>query len=79
MKILLNWRYYIIAILFNIGALVIARMFSEPADPVSDAQLMTDTCISLSVAASCFYLMAMLIKRWERQGVIPEFSDTDIE
>lgn len=79
MKILLNWRYYIIAILFNIGALVIARMFSEPADPVSDAQLMTDTCISLSVAASCFCVMAMLIKRWERQCVIPEFSDADIE
>lgn len=70
MKVLLNWRYYVIAALFAIGFLAIARLFGEPTEPMTDAEWLMQSAISLSVGVPCFYTLFRLIKQWELKGNI---------
>lgn len=79
MKVLCNWRYYAIGALFTVGFLAIARAFGEPAEPMSIAEWLEQYCCSLSVGGVCFYALFRLIKRWEREGKIPEFTNQEIE
>ena len=79
MKVLCNWRYYIITALFTVGFLAIARAFGEPAVPMSDLEWNEQFFLSLSVGVPCFYVLGRLIKRWEREGKIPEFTNPKIK
>ena len=79
MKVLLNWRYYVITALFTVGFLAFARAFGEPIKPMSDMEWSGQFLLSLSVGVSCLYALGSLIKRWEREGKIPEFTNKEIE
>ena len=79
MKALSNWRYYIITALFTVGFLAIARAFGEPAEPMSDLEWFKQLLLSLSVGVLCLYVLSRLTKRWEREGKIPEFTNTKIK
>lgn len=79
MKVLLNWRYYIMIALFTVGFLAIARAFGNPAEPMSELEWFKQFLLSLSVGVPCFYILGRLTKRWERKGKIPEFTNPKIK
>lgn len=79
MKALSNWRYYIMTALFTVGFLAIARAFGEPAVQMSDLEWFKQVLLSLSVGVPCLYVLGRLIKRWEREGKIPEFTNPKIK
>lgn len=74
MKVLRNWRYYVMTALFSVGFLAIARAFGEPIEPMSDLEWSKQLLLSLSVGVPCFYILGRLTKRWGREGKIPEFT-----
>lgn len=65
--------------LFTVGFLAIARAFGEPAEPMSDLEWFKQFLLSLSVGGPCLYVLGRLIKRWERDGKLPEFTNQEIE
>lgn len=73
MKALLNWRYYVMAVLFFSGALAVARAFSLP-DTMTDLEWSKQFLLSLTVGIPCFVLFGILTGKWEREGKIPEYS-----
>lgn len=77
-KILLNWRYYVLSALFYVGFFGIMIAFGEPTEHLSSAQWFAHFLRSLSIGAAAFGLLAALIRRWERQGAIPEITNLKI-
>lgn len=75
MKAILNWRYYVIAILFAFGFLSVARVFGEPTHPMTNEQWLGQVIISLTVAAVSFFLFRFCVAYWERRDEIDEFSN----
>lgn len=75
MKALFNWRYHVITLLLGCGILAVLRAFGEPDADMSSAEFILQVLLSLSAGAACFGLLVYLIKRWERNGKIPEFTD----
>ena len=64
-KLLLNWRLYIIGILFCIAVFC---LFSEP---VSNSKYWTELLISSKVLAFLIgYIAVKLTNYWERKGLI---------
>lgn len=73
MKVLLNWRYYIITALFAVGVLAIAAIFGEDNRPLFEW-----ICARIGyagIAAVAFYIMAKLTAIWSALGEIPEMTN----
>ena len=78
MKILLNWRYYAMVIAMGVGMTLV---FAAGGDLTIETGILGE----LSIRA-LFFLAGMVvlraahiqIKRWERDGKIPEFTNQKI-
>lgn len=75
MKVILNWRYYIIVILFGVGFLAIGRAFGEPIRPMTDIQWLLQMVISLIIGVVSFFALYVCIVYWEHKGQISEFTN----
>ncbi|MCX4285419.1 hypothetical protein [Duncaniella dubosii] len=74
MKILLNWRYYVLFALFSLGFLALMVVFGDPAENMS---LLREEMIRLAAAAVSFvsfYILHLCVKYWESRDLIPEFT-----
>lgn len=77
MKTILNWRYYVMAVLFLTGFMAVAFLFSEDSLPLQQWLI---TRIELAaIAAPCFYALSKLTKKWESEGKIPELTNQTID
>lgn len=72
-KALLNYRYYVLAVLFTIA---IIGVFSEPLDELPYANWLFVLIASKVIGFGTGYAAALLFKRWEKCGMIPELTDT---
>lgn len=74
MKAILNWRYWVIAILFSIGLIAIGCSFGEASETKSDSEWLLRVAISFSIGSGSFYALGRCIRYWERERKIPEFT-----
>lgn len=72
MKALLNWRYYVLLVLFSAGTLATMVAFSEPEPALPHPDPLTQTFLSLAIAIPSFYVLGRLMARWSKAGLIPE-------
>lgn len=75
MKILLNWRYYVMAAMMAAGALLV---FGAGGDFVAGIGLIAEMltrAIFAAVGFAILYVLHLLTSRWERDGKIPEFTN----
>lgn len=73
MKALLNWRYYVMTTLLSIGIISVMMIAGE-----DDRSLLDWLIIRLIlgvVSVACFYALSKLTTKWERENLIPEFSN----
>ena len=68
MRVLTNWRYYVIVALF---ATAFVALFHFAATAATVGSLM----LSLAVAAGAMLALYRCIRHWERQGEIPEYTN----
>lgn len=68
----LNWRYYVMTVLFTVGTISLARAFSLP-DTMPDPEWDIQFLLSLIVSVVSFAAFGKLTARWSRQGKIPEY------
>lgn len=71
-KTLTNYRYYVLFVLVTIAILGI---FSVPVDDLPLAQWYYTLISSKVIGFGAGYIIAKLIKRWEKLGTIPELMD----
>ena len=74
MKAIFNWRYWVIAILFTAGILAIGRAFGDAVETMSDNEWLIQVAVSFTIGSGCFFVLGMSVRRWEREGKIPEFT-----
>lgn len=60
MKALLNWRYYIILVIFSIGMLFLMGAFGEPVEEMSIAKEMFLHILYFGISMLAFYTVALL-------------------
>ena len=73
MKALLNYRYYVLAVIITVA---IIGVFSEPAEELPTANWFYAFLLSKAIGFAAIYAAARLVKRWERRGAIPELTNT---
>lgn len=71
-KILTNYRYYVLFVLVTVAMLGI---FSVPVDDLPFVQWLYTLVSSKVIGFGAMYIIAKLIKRWEKLGTIPELID----
>lgn len=71
-KILTNYRYYV---LFVLAAIAVLGIFSVPVDDLPFMQWLYTLVSSKVIGFGAGYIIAKLIKRWEKLGTIPELMD----
>lgn len=75
MKSILNWRQWVIYLLFSAAFLAVAAIFSEDKRPMPE---WIEVRIWLAgVAAACSILMWRLAVKWEREGKIKNLTNID--
>ena len=67
--ILTNYRYYVLAVLLIIAVL---GVFAVPADELPVANWFYTLISSKVIGFTAGYIIARLVRRWERLGTIPE-------
>lgn len=68
MKQLLNWRQWVLYVLFAVGFFAVVLIFGEDERPMGE---WIEARIYLAVlAAACFYPLCKLTKKWERENKI---------
>lgn len=68
MKAITNWRYYAMAALFATGALVTLCAFADDAT-------LTGALAFFAIGAAAFLILARLVRQWEAEGKIPEYTN----
>lgn len=76
MKMLLNWRYYVMLILGLIG---IIGIFAIPNDDLGLGTWTVYLIGSKLVGATAFYINYKLTEYWQSKGLVPELSKLDTE
>lgn len=71
-KILSNYRYYVLAVVFTVA---IIGIFSVPNDEMPTTNWLCAFALSKAIGFAAAYLIARLVKRWEKQGTISELTD----
>lgn len=71
-KIFSNYRYYVLTVLATVAAIGI---FSVPAEDLPTVNWCYTLVSSKVIGFIALYIMARLIRRWERLGTIPELMD----
>lgn len=71
-KILTNYRYYVLFVLVTVAMFGI---FSVPVDDLPFVQWLYTLVSSKVIGFGAVYIIAKLIKRWEKLGTIPELMD----
>lgn len=71
-KILTNYRYYVLVVLAFVATIGI---LSAPIDSLPVANWYYTLISSKAIGFGAAYIMARLIKRWEKLGTIPELID----
>ncbi len=80
LKVLRNWRYYVMFALSTVGFLFsLAAAGEEPVVPMTFAAEMWLRFKLAVVAASSWYAFYRCVKYWEAKGQIPEFSNMEDE
>lgn len=75
MKILTNWRYYVMVAMMGVGMLLV---FGAGGGDWVTMSLAAEMLCRLAFAAAGFgvlYAMHRLTERWESKGEIPEFTN----
>lgn len=73
MKALLNYRYYVLAVIITVA---IIGIFAVPNDDLPLNNWIYTLVSSKAIGFAAGYIAARLIKRWERLGTIPELINT---
>lgn len=68
MKAITNWRYYVMAVLFNVGFISLFVVTKDESDWFL-------FFMSKGFAGALFYTLFRCVKRWEARGEIPEFTN----
>lgn len=68
MKRLLNWRQWVLYLLFVIGFMAVMLIFGDDERPLGE---WVEVRIYLAlIATACFYPLCKLTKKWERERKI---------
>lgn len=73
-KVLLNWRYYVITVLFSLGMLFIMASCGDPVEQMSFAKETFLRLFYFAIGFGSFGLLGKCIKYWEAHNLIPEFT-----
>lgn len=68
MKSTLNWRQWVLYLLFVIGLMAVMLIFGDDEPPM--AQWIEVRIYFAAIATACFYPLCKLTKKWEREGKI---------
>ncbi len=71
-KVITNYRYWLLLI---IGLVALTGIFAVPNDDLDPATFAWVLFSTKAVGFGAFYLMARLIRRWEKRGTIQELID----
>ena len=71
MKVLTNWRYYV---LFAIAVVAVVGMFAIPEEDVSFGEWAKVMLISKSVGILAIVLFFILVRYWDRKSLTKELS-----
>lgn len=71
MKVLLNWRYYILII---VGMIAVLGVFSMPIDDLPFGEWISALVLSKIIGFGAFYLNYRMVAYWESRDLIPEMS-----
>ena len=71
-KILSNYRYYVLVIL---AITVMLGIFAVPAENLPFANWLYTLVFVKVIGFSAYYAAYRLVKRWEKQGTIPELIE----
>lgn len=75
MKAILNWRYWIIALLFTIGIIAMGRAFGNEVEAMTDSEWLMQVAVSFGIGSGSFFALGKCIRHWEKNGDIPEFTN----
>ena len=73
MKAITNWRYYVMAVLFTVGALCVTLAFGDDELPMGEWLIAHLRLFGFGIAS--FFTLGRLTKHWEVRGEIPEFTN----
>lgn len=65
MKVIYNWRYYVMTALFAVGLLCLMAACGEPSEAMSAAKLTDLTFGYFAASMGCFYALYRLARRWK--------------
>lgn len=71
MKVLTNYRYYVLFVVFAVGML---GTFAVPDDNLPGCAWTWILFSTKAVGFAAFYLFGRLVNRWEKRGTIPELT-----
>lgn len=77
MKTLLNWRQWVLYALF-VGCFLSFLMMCDETDNTM-GEFISIRIKALALMLACGYPLSKLTKKWEREGKIPEFTNSKIK
>lgn len=75
MKALLNWRYYIIFVIFSIGMLFLMSSFGDTVEEMSITKEMFLRFLYFGISILAFYILKRIVDYWESRDEIPEMTN----
>lgn len=76
MKVLLNWRYYVMML---IGTITIFGIFSVPFDDIDPFEWTWKFLLSKGIGFGAGYVLYKLFVRWDSKNLVPELSKMALE
>ena len=73
MKVLLNWRQWVLYVLFAGGLFATIAIFGD--DERELGEWIEVRVYLVAIVVVCFYSLYRLTKKWEREGKLPEFTN----
>lgn len=74
MKALLNWRYYVIFVLFSIGIIALMASGGDPVEEMSLAKELFLHALYFGISMLSFYILKRVVDYWEARDLIPELT-----
>lgn len=73
MKALLNWRYYVMAVLFTAALLLVLFAFGKDDLPIEVSMPLHFGLFGAGIGLFC--ILGRCVSRWEASGKIPEYTN----
>lgn len=75
LNVILNWRYYVLFVLFAIGIIGLLAPTGEVPEDISAGVWIVCALSSLAIGFGALYAYDRCVKHWERENKIPELTN----